>query len=331
MTCIAMALAGYNISLPGSREPPTPGTLNAWLASNGGYQCDSGDCNNLVLDAVDRLSEGLMHVVGEWGGTCCGGNASKPSQALMQEGLDPNRTDRHLVFLAHVQNSGHFVLVTAWDASRAKFEVLDPFYATSHYAYADMSDVIIYSVFPPARAMVPKTYPLFKQSDYRWGTDLIHTKTVAAVGCLMSSTAMALAGHGILIAHDVPRPLRSLPVTPGSLNSWLKGHRGYVGDDLEEAAVPALDPKHVSWSEAGGMHRTNDLSMSDVGARLAEGQPVIANVMGGRHFVLVVGTDRQAGPGSKTLFVHDPGFFRIKYSLHDVVGWRLFNMTQVVV
>ena len=327
MSCVAMALSGYNLSLPGSQGPPTPGTLNEWLVSNGGYKCASGDCNNIVLEAVDTLSSGVMHIVGEWGGDCCGGNESKPSQSLMQEGLDPKRTAGHLVFIAHVRNSSHFVLVTAWDAERGQFAVLDPFYAATHYPYAAMSDVIIYSVFPP-RAHVPKIYPLFKQADYRWGKDVIHTKTIAAVGCLMSSTAMALHGHGIRIAHGVPRPLRGLPITPGSFNSWCQGHGGLVGDDLEENAVPALDPEHIAWSEAGGMHRTNDLSVADVAARLAQGQPVIANVMGGRHFVLVVGTDKIAGSRNTTLFVHDPGFYRIAYDMQDVVGWRLFNMTQ---
>ena len=61
-------------------------------------------------------------------------------------------------------------------------------------------------------------------------------------------------------------------------------------------------------------------------ALLARGQPVIANVMAGHHFVLVVGTDRA---NRTTLYVNDPGFYRNTYDLaRDVVGWRLFNMSQ---
>ena len=54
------------------------------------------------------------------------------------------------------------------------------------------------------------------------------------------------------------------------------------------------------------------------------GAPVIANVMHGRHFVLVVG---YAGDGD-TLYVNDPGFERSTYSFAaDVVGLRLYNVS----
>jgi hypothetical protein len=65
--------------------------------------------------------------------------------------------------------------------------------------------------------------------------------------------------------------------------------------------------------------------MSTVIALLGAGEPVIANVMKGRHFVLVVGST-----DDDTLVVHDSGFNRTTYSISsDVVGWRLFNMTSV--
>ena len=51
----------------------------------------------------------------------------------------------------------------------------------------------------PANATVPMAYPLFKQCDPTWGNDTIVDKTVCQVGCLMSSCAMALDGHGITL------------------------------------------------------------------------------------------------------------------------------------
>lgn len=48
-------------------------------------------------------------------------------------------------------------------------------------------------------AWVPKSYPLYKQCNASWGNDIIETTTVCKVGCLMSSTSMALAGHTITI------------------------------------------------------------------------------------------------------------------------------------
>ena len=50
---------------------------------------------------------------------------------------------------------------------------------------------------------------------------------------------------------------------------------------------------------------------------------VIANVMQGEHFVLIVGYRSD----NDTLIVNDSGFNRNSYSYsNDVVGWRLFDM-----
>jgi hypothetical protein len=313
MSCLAMALAGYGIVLPSSMPSlpsvPTPGTLNAYLVANGGYKCAGGDCNNLVLDATNAASGGRVRLVGEWGGPCCGGSAAKPSLAWMRQQLsngpprstapsppllDPYKPeDRHVVLIAHVRNGTHFVLLTEAapdDANASRlFDVHDPFFPATQYSYDDMSDILIYSVLktpslpsppsPPSQSSVrvPYPYPLWKQSDYRWGHDLIDTETVGAVGCLMSSTAMALGGHGIGVPAGLALPTgladptassalaapaaASVEVaTPGSLNRWLRANGGYVQNDLEEAAVPGVDPSHVAWNVSYGMHTTNDLT-----------------------------------------------------------------------
>ena len=49
----------------------------------------------------------------------------------------------------------------------------------------------------------------------------------------MSSTAMALAGHGVDVA--------GLIATPGSLNTWLRTHQGYdSSNDFEEDVLPRV-------------------------------------------------------------------------------------------
>ena len=170
-----------------------------------------------------------------------------------------------------------------------------------------------------ASAAVPRAYPLYKQCDPRWGNDTIETTTVCAVGCLMSSTAMALAGHGIGVG--------AARADPGTLNAWLRANNGYdSSNDFNEAALPPLDPQHIAWSDAGGMHRQNDVPLPAIQALLSAGAPVIANVDKGRHFVLVVGWD---DAHADTILVNDPGFERTNYSYsNDVVGWRLFNMSN---
>ena len=81
----------------------------------------------------------------------------------------------------------------------------------------------------PAGSIIPKHYPIFKQCDARWGKDYIYTQTVCDVGCLMSSTSMALNGHDIKVAGNA--------ANPGVLNTWLKNHHGYEGNIMIESAV----------------------------------------------------------------------------------------------
>ena len=88
------------------------------------------------------------------------------------------------------------------------------------------------------------------------------TKTICQVGCLMSSTAMGLAGTQIQI--PVKNLTYHLDSTPKSLNEWLKNNDGYDGsNDLIESQVPLIDPSRISWP-SDAMHRENDLSYQTV-------------------------------------------------------------------
>lgn len=249
------------------------------------------------------------------------------------------------IYIAHVHDSGHFVLITGWNDTLSALNVNDPFYNSTTYPFDQVSDVIAYSVSPPIQyeegqaansvptsAVVPFEYPLYKQCDPRWGKDVIVSTTVCAVGCLMSSTSMAIGGNHIAIAGK--------SANPGSLNSWLKANGGYTsGNDLIESVVPKVDPRHISWP-ADAMHPTNNIPVTHIVEYLKQGRPVIANVMKGRHFVLITGWEAseelQANvrgadlySAIDTLYVNDPGFDRNTYSYsNDVVGWRLYNMTM---
>lgn len=168
--------------------------------------------------------------------------------------------------------------------------------------------------------IIPFPYPLFKQCDPQWGNDTIVTTTICAVGCLLSSTAMALNGHSIMInATDESNP--------GTLNYWLQTNNGYdSGNDFIEESLNTLNPSHVQWNETGGMHRTNDVDLSIVQELLLQHEPVILNVDKGRHFVLAIGWSLD---NNDTIMINDPGFERTNYSYaNDVVGLRLFNMSD---
>lgn len=76
------------------------------------------------------------------------------------------------------------------------------------------------------------------------------TKTICQVGCLMSSTAMGLAGTSIPITDNVDS-------TPKTLNEWLKNNGGYDGsNDLIESVVPDIDPDRIVWGD-DAYHKTN--------------------------------------------------------------------------
>ena len=86
--------------------------------------------------------------------------------------------------------------------------------------------------------------------------------------------------------------------------------------------VSSLLPNGTVLWPKDGMHVTNDIPLDELRLYL-ERRVVIANVMKGRHFVLVVGVM----PDGDTLLVNDPGFSRTTYSYEwDVVGWRIFDM-----
>lgn len=324
MSSLAMAISGYGFVLPDGKDV-TPGSLNDWLIQNHGYRCMENNCNNLVLDAADALTGGFVRLIGEWGGPCCGGAQAKPSLDQMRQLLDP-AGDQHVMIIAHVRNNSHFVLLTAWNDGSKSFDVKDPGFDEVAYDFESISDVIMYSVIP-TDAYVPMRYPLFKQYDYQWKDDLMVSKTIGEVGCLMSSTSMALRANRIGV--DVNQS------NPQSLNRWLRTNGGYDDDnDMSEESIPDIAPGLIQWSDKNGMHRSNDVRIASVATSLSLSQPVIANVMNGRHFVLVVGMsfpkdgDLDANE-TTTLYVNDPGFYRNTYDFKsDVVGWRFFNMTM---
>ena len=331
MTSLAMLLAGLGVpgvSLRPLNNSLNPGTLNSWLQQNGGYDCQNIQpndpvCFDLVSASVRRLTplveyEGYVSPI--------------PSLDHIRKDLTPRNSDENPLsaskaFIVHVHNSHHFVLVTS--VSDDGFYVKDPYYNTSFYPSANVSGALVFLLHTANEKhqtrnsqFVPFSYPTFKQCDSRWGSDIIETTTVCKVGCLMSSTSMALAGHGIDVDGN--------NANPGTLNEWLRTHNGYTPtNDFKESRLDYVSsltgPRSVVWPK-DGMHTENDLDWSTLSEYLSSKPPrvVIANVLHGHHFVLTVGL---AGDGD-TILVNDPGFNRTNYSYSkDVVGWRIFDMS----
>ena len=295
MTSTTMALAGLGVMIGG--EAITPKTFNVWLINNKGYICAGGDCNNLVLNASERLSP-VMSLIGE---------NPKPSFAEISQTI----ADERIIHVAHVHNNHHFVLLIGAVPLQQAFFVHDPFYNSTSYPYENITDII---------RSKSNVYPVYKQCDPLWGGDQMGAdgSTICQVGCLMSSISSALAGSGITVGGQT--------ITPAVTNKFLQTHNGYAPgtSDLDESVVPQINPQRISWP-SDGMHRTNDIPFATIVEYVDQAVPriVIANVMKGGHFVLVVGYRAD----NDTLVVNDSGFNRNTYSYsQDVVGWRLFDM-----
>jgi hypothetical protein len=113
MSSLSMAMNGLGVTIDG--DAANPGTFNSWLEANSGYLCLDGDCNNLVLNAVSGINATIQLV----------GEQPKPSIQEIQAGLLQGDT----IYIAHVHNNGHFVLLTGFDAAAPdSFDVNDAFY-----------------------------------------------------------------------------------------------------------------------------------------------------------------------------------------------------------
>jgi len=131
MSCVAMALAGFKLSINGSLV--TPGSLNTWLRGNNGYTCIAGDCCNLILSAPNGLAPKRVRCLGE------------PQTPFLPTLVKMIRSG--IIVLLHVTNPQphHFVLVTGFQAPNL-FIVNDPFYPRTSYSYEEVHDVLLYDM-----------------------------------------------------------------------------------------------------------------------------------------------------------------------------------------
>jgi hypothetical protein len=138
-----------------------------------------------------------------------------------------------------------------------------------------------------------RSYPMYKQCDSRWGSEQLGTSsnTICKAGCLMSSVSMALSGIG-------------KNYNPGSLNTWLKGHGGYVSGDL------------FVWGSVNslGLSYVGKVANGNIDGALKANEIVVLNVHGGAHWVLATSMS------GSTISVNDPGYSTASYTLSEIVS-----------
>eukprot|EP01016_Furgasonia_blochmanni_P036003 TRINITY_DN4052_c0_g2_i3.p2 TRINITY_DN4052_c0_g2~~TRINITY_DN4052_c0_g2_i3.p2 ORF type:complete len:190 (-),score=78.75 TRINITY_DN4052_c0_g2_i3:146-715(-) len=153
------------------------------------------------------------------------------------------------------------------------------------------------------QALAQTKWAYYSQCDPKWADDSLGSRSICAIGCLMSSVAMALTTFN--------RPCGATPCTPKALNSWLRNNGGFSGNLFVWGSIAKLGLNFEGWDTARG----------NMKAAFKAGKIVILNVNGGRHWVLMIG---EVPGGFK---INDPGYNKNVYADNEVVDSGIFKKT----
>jgi len=119
-----------------------------------------------------------------------------------------------------------------------------------------------------------RAYPLFKQCDGRWGADRLgSSSTICAVGCLITTVAMAMNGLGKRIDGQV--------VTPKNFNQFLLRNGGYSGNLFIWGSV----------SRYGFRYLGQPTAIATIKTHICANKIVALNIDRGGHWVLAIGVN----------------------------------------
>eukprot|EP01016_Furgasonia_blochmanni_P051513 TRINITY_DN8121_c0_g2_i1.p1 TRINITY_DN8121_c0_g2~~TRINITY_DN8121_c0_g2_i1.p1 ORF type:complete len:227 (-),score=11.09 TRINITY_DN8121_c0_g2_i1:2-682(-) len=154
---------------------------------------------------------------------------------------------------------------------------------------------------------ITQNYAYYSQCDPNWADDTLGSQTICAIGCLVSSVAMALTTY--------KRSCDANPCTPKALNQWLKNNGGYSGNLFVWHSVAKLGFTFEGW----------DNKAENAKAAFRTGKIAILNVNAGRHWVLAVGV---VPSGFK---VHDPGYNKQVYTDGEIIDAGIFKKSFLTV
>eukprot|EP00817_Percolomonadidae_sp_ATCC50343_P001757 CAMPEP_0117425840 /NCGR_PEP_ID=MMETSP0758-20121206/6062_1 /TAXON_ID=63605 /ORGANISM="Percolomonas cosmopolitus, Strain AE-1 (ATCC 50343)" /LENGTH=284 /DNA_ID=CAMNT_0005210627 /DNA_START=210 /DNA_END=1065 /DNA_ORIENTATION=- len=148
----------------------------------------------------------------------------------------------------------------------------------------------------------PVHFPEFRQCDNRWRNNKLGSKTICAIGCLMSSVSMGLNGHN--------RKINGQASNPATLNSYLSSHGGYSGNLFIWGSVSKF-----GFSFAGKYSATSARAYV-----CSKSHVVILNVRNGGHWVLATGLT------STGFTVNDPAGYTSHYTNGQVVTTGVYKV-----
>ncbi len=136
--------------------------------------------------------------------------------------------------------------------------------------------------------------PRYRQGDPAWGSRRLGTGTsVAAAGCAMTATAMAIS------------KISGKPINPGQLDQYLDTHHGYAGNGLiwgAAAGARGLGASKQAWN------------LNTINKQVDAGRPVVVGVdyhagsnggaNGTDHWITLTGRGREGG--QNVYYANDP-------------------------
>lgn len=174
--------------------------------------------------------------------------------------------------------------------------------------------------------VIPHQYFVsWKQGDYP--NDIMTTKSIAQVGCLVCSVAVGLRNRGITL------PDGSL-VDPSTFNKFIKDNDGYDNDNFIHGTVDKIcegrENCKTFFNGEDAIHRKQDFTMDQVKEILTKGERhLVANVNSssgtvGGHFVAIVGFHNKL---ERVKAIDSAGGIGTRewYDLSEIVGWRLYD------
>lgn len=128
MTSVAMAIRYYNITIDNAEA--TPGTLNQWLKTNGGYDNES----NLFEKALNKLSNKILYL------------GSFDKKNLTSSNIVDN-LNYGTVTIANVRHGQHFVLMVGYtEPVSDSWLVNDPYPPFNQTVYTT-DEILSYRIF----------------------------------------------------------------------------------------------------------------------------------------------------------------------------------------
>lgn len=167
---------------------------------------------------------------------------------------------------------------------------------------------------------IPLQYKFYKQDDPIWENDIVITKTLGKIGCLITCLSMIL--YSLKIKLKINNEY--IIATPRTLNIWLKNNNGYDNENnYINEKVLNVNKNTQKWKYI--LYYKNTLSYKKITTLLDEKNIIIGIVKSivnknGFHYILITGYSTN----NNIYYVNDPKHDITKYSYEDILKYKIY-------